>query len=114
LTAAASLALVLWANLALGLSLGIRPGPPSVAANRASWGTLLSFIVYAPFVTALLASPRELAEFATWDVRLRWGLVLVGVAVLVATGGLAWKLTTQTLRRFDEWVGRPFRESATR
>jgi hypothetical protein len=113
LAAAASLALVLWANLAHGLSLGIRPGPPSVAANRASLGTLLSFILYAPFVTALLASPRELAVFATWDVRIRWGLVLLGVVVLVATGAFAWKLTRQMLRRFDEWVGRPCKEMPT-
>jgi hypothetical protein len=118
--AAIDLVLVVWVVTALGLSLGIRPGVTSVAASRASWSTLVLFGLQTPLLWAALASPRELAVFAGWDARLRWGLVLACLMIPILTGSVAWVLTRQTLRRFDEWVGRPIvsgiagREAMTR
>ena len=102
--AALDLALVSWAGIALGLSLGLRPGETSVAATRATWMTLTLFAAHGLFLYGTLASPRELAR---WDHRLWWTLVLAGPMVPILTGLLAWRLTSRLSVRFDEWVGRP-------
>lgn len=105
--AALDLLLLVWVTIALGLYVSILPGPTSVASSRAALSTLVFFALHTPLLWAVLVSPRELSEFASWDVRLRWGLVLSGLAVPVLTGTLAWFLTRRTIDRFDEWVGRP-------
>ena len=105
--AAADLLLVIWASLALGLYLAIRPGTTNAASSRSALSMLAFFVFHTPLLAAALVSPRELAVFASWDVRLRWGLLLAGLAVPIVTGTVAWFLTRRTLERFDEWVGRP-------
>jgi hypothetical protein len=105
--ASIDLLLIVWANLALGLYLGIRPGTTSAASSRAALSMLVCLVFHTPVLWALLISPGEFAEFASWDVRLRSGLMLAGLTVAILTGLLAWILTRRTLARFDEWVGRP-------
>jgi hypothetical protein len=105
--AAVDLLMVAWANVALGLYLGLRPGTTVEASNRAGWWLLGLMLSHTPMLAAALASPRELATFATWDLRIRVGLVLVGLAVPVLTGAVAWSWTRRVRERFDEWVGRP-------
>jgi hypothetical protein len=104
---AIDLVLAVWAGVALGLYLGIRPGETAVTASRASWITLAFFALHASLLYSALASPRELAAAASWDARLRWGVVLAGLAVPISTGAVAWGVTMRTFERFDEWVGRP-------
>jgi len=65
-------------------------------------------MIHAPLLWAAFASPRELAEFAVLDARLRWGLALTCLMIPVLTGAVAWILTRRALGRFDEWVGRPY------
>ena len=67
---------------------------------------LAFFLFHTPLLWAALVSPRELTEFASWDVRLRWGPVLTALAIPILTGTVAWLLTRRTLERFDELVGR--------
>lgn len=105
--AALDLVLVAWASLAVGLYLSLRPDPTNVASSHTASSTLLLFVAHTAFVAAALASPRELAEFGSWDWKIRYGLVLLGLTVMIATGATAWVLTRRTLNRFDEWVGRP-------
>jgi hypothetical protein len=101
------LLLVVWASVAIGLYLAIRPGATSTASSLASTVTLGFFMLHAPLLWGVLLSPRELAVFATRNVYLRWGVVLFGLVVMLGTGLAAWLLTRRTLERFDEWVGRP-------
>ena len=105
--AAIDLVLAIWASVALGLYLGMRPGTATAVSNRASLVTLAFFAFHTPLLAAALASPPELAIFASLDVRLRWGLALAALAVPILTGLFALVLTKRTLARFDEWVGRP-------
>jgi hypothetical protein len=104
---AIDLGLAVWASIALGLYLGIRPGETAVAVSRASWMSLAFFALQTPLLYGALASPRELAWVASWDAHLGWGLVLAGLTVPILTGAVAWGLTRRTFERFDEWVGRP-------
>jgi hypothetical protein len=104
---ALDLVLLTWASLALGLYLSLRPDPTNVAASHSASSTLLLFVAHTTLLAAALASPREIAEFGSWDWKIRHGLVLVGLAVMIATGATAWVLTRRTLDRFDEWAGRP-------
>ncbi len=105
--AAVDLALVAWANIALGLYLALRPGPTAAASSRAAMSQLAFFALHTPLLHAALASPRELAAAGAWDPRLWWALAFAGLAIPTLTGLLAWTLTRRTLRRFDEWAGRP-------
>lgn len=107
LFAAADLTVAIWANLALGLSLSLRPGPTATASSRVASLTLLFLLVQTPVLYGALASPSEFAAMATWDSRLRGGLILAALGVPAVIGTVAWRLTRQTLDRFDEWVGRP-------
>jgi hypothetical protein len=111
--AAVELPLAAWASLALGAWLGIRPGSVSTttANSRSSLVSLGIGIVVGLTVLALLCSHCELALFRTWDIRLRALSVATLLAVPSLLALLAWSLTRRTLRRFDEWVGRPHRES---
>jgi hypothetical protein len=105
--AALDLVLVAWASLALGLYLSLRPDPTDVASSHSASSTLLLFVAHTALLAAALASPREIAEFGSWDWKIRYGLVLLGLTVMIVTGATAWVLTRRTLDRFDEWVGRP-------
>ena len=105
--AAIDLGLLFWASLALGLYVAVRPGTTSGANSRAATGSLLALIVHMPLLAALLASPHELAVFATWSVSLRLDLVLAALAIPIVTGASACFFTRRTIDRFDEWVGRP-------
>lgn len=109
--AAVDLALFTWAALALGLNLNLRPVAPASASSRTAVSLLVATLVHAALIAALLASPPELAAFGSWDRRLRLTTVLTGLAVMAATGALAWLLTRQVVARFDEWVGRPLRRA---
>jgi ABC-type Na+ efflux pump permease subunit len=104
---AIDLVLAFWANVALGLYLAIRPGPTNSANSRAATSMLAAFVLHTPLVAALLASPREIAVFDTWSPRLRWGVMLAGLAIMILTGMIARWLTRRTLEHFEEWVGRP-------
>jgi hypothetical protein len=107
---AIDLVLAVWANVALGLYLGIRSGTTTATQNRNSLASLAYFAFHAPFLFFALASPREFAIYAAnVDIRVRWGLVLAGLAVPGVTGLVARRLTRGTFERFDEWVGRPIR-----
>ncbi len=108
------LALCVWAAVALGLWLGIQPGLTSTASSRAALSLIGFFTLHAPALWAALVSPREWAEFALWPAPIRWGLILAGLAVPVVTAAIAWWLTQRTIRRFDEWVGRPCRSQTVR
>ena len=99
--------LLTWAFLALTLYLSLRPDPTNVASSHSASSALLLFVVHTPLLAAALASPREIAEFGSWDWRIRYGFVLAGLIVMMATGAVAWVLTRRTLDRFDEWAGRP-------
>jgi hypothetical protein len=105
--ATVDLLILVWANVALGLMLGIRPGTTSSASNWSAWSMLGFLAIHAPLLWAALVSPCEFAEFTSWDFRLRLGLVLAALAVPVLTGATAWYWTRRTRDRFDEWVGRP-------
>jgi hypothetical protein len=105
--AALDLVLVAWASLALGFYLSLRPDPTNVASSHSASSTLLLFVVHTALLAAALASPREIAEFGSWDWKIRYGLVLLGLTVMIATGATAWVLTRRALDRFDEWAGRP-------
>jgi|GEM_PF-3195109 len=105
--AAIELLLIVWIAVVLGLYWGIRPVPTSTIASQSAVSALLFFVFHTPLLWALLGSPRQFAEFATWDPLLRWGLVLAGLTVPILTGAAACFLTRQTIDRFDEWVGRP-------
>ena len=104
---ALDLMMLTWASLVLGLYLNLRPDPTKVASSRYSSITLLLFLAHTALLAALLAPPTEIVVFRSWDARIRYGLVLAGLTVLIGTGAMAWLLTRQTLDRFDEWVGRP-------
>jgi hypothetical protein len=105
--AAVDLALLAWASVALGLLLGVRPGPTVVASNRSALWMLIFLLFHSPVLGAALVSPPEFAAFSSWSLKVRAGLVLVALAVPVLTGLLAWWWTRQVVGRFDEWVGRP-------
>jgi hypothetical protein len=102
-----------WAGLALGIWLGVRPGSTSRATSASALGSLGLLGVAAPTVLALLSSNHDLAEFRTWDAWLRWPVAVALLASPPLMGALAWRLTRQTYRRFDEWVGRPWRGPQT-
>ena len=107
--AAVDLLLVAWVFLALGLHWSIQPGlTTTVASSRTTSSTLIVLLIHAPLLAALLATPRELAEFNSWGNFLRGGLMLAGPTVMIVTGMVAWFSTRRTLDRFDEWVGRPY------
>jgi hypothetical protein len=105
--ATVDLLILVWAGIALGLMLGIRPGTTNTAANMSAWWMMFLLMLHAPLLWAALASPPEFAIFRVWDFRLRLGLVLAGLAVPASTGVIAWNWTRLTRERFDEWVGRP-------
>jgi hypothetical protein len=105
--AAIDLVLAVWANVALGLYLGVRPATATAVSNRASLVMLALFAFHTPLLFAALASPPELAVVSALDVGLQWGLALAALAVPILTGLFARVLTRRTLARFDEWVGRP-------
>ena len=110
--AAVDLALIVWLNLALAFFLAIRPGTTSAANSRAATSMLVILLIHAPFLFAVLASPPELARFATWPDGRRWGIILGGLAIPILTAAVAWFLTRRTIARFDEWVGRPIAAEA--
>ncbi len=101
------LLVLIWANLALGLAVGVRPGTTVAASNRTSWWMLAFFLLHSTLVWAALVSPGEFAVFAGWALQWRAAVVLAGLAVPVLTGLIAWRWTSQLRGRFDEWVGRP-------
>jgi len=107
--AAVDLASLFWASVALGLTLGIRPGTTNSANNQAALWMLIFLFLHTPTLAAALASPPELAVFATWDLRLRVGLIVLSMMVPAFTGAMAWRWTRRSRDRFDEWVGRPIR-----
>ncbi len=110
--AAVDLVLVAWANVALGLYLALRPGKTAAASSRAATSMFAFLAFHAPILYVMLASPRELATAANWDPRPWWALVLAALIVPTLTGLLAWALTRRTLRKFDEWAGRPIPAAA--
>lgn len=112
LLAAIDLFLLTWALLALAFYSSIRPDPTSVVSSRSVIITLILLVTHTALLGVALASPPELAVFALWDVRLRWGLILTIWTIPILTGVFAWVLTRRTLDRFDEWVGRPIRPEA--
>jgi ABC-type Na+ efflux pump permease subunit len=105
--AAIDLLLLTWAFLAIGLYFVIKPGPTQAASSRSSMSTLILFVLHMAILAALLASPPEIDLFASWDIRIRAGVILTGIAVMAITGIVARRLTRQTFDRFEEWVGRP-------
>jgi hypothetical protein len=105
--ATVDLLVLAWANVALGLYLGIRPGTTVGVSNRSAWWMLAFLLIHTPLLGAALVSPPEFAFFATWDLKVRVGLVLLGLSVPVFTAAMAWSWTRRTRNRFDEWVGRP-------
>ncbi|MEJ7636692.1 MAG: hypothetical protein WKF75_01580 [Singulisphaera sp.] len=107
--AAVDLLLAVWVGLALGFYLSVRPGPTGTASSRIALCSLVLFTIHTPLLWAALASPRELELFASWDARLRWGLVLTCLMIPILTGTLAWLLTRRTLDRFDVGWGVPSR-----
>jgi ABC-type transport system involved in multi-copper enzyme maturation permease subunit len=113
LLAGLELPLAAWASLVLGVWLGVRPrsGSTSTANSHAALASFGVAAVVGSSVLVLLCTHRELAEFGTWDIRLRAIVVVSLLALPPLVGAAAWALERRTYRRFDEWVGRPYRPS---
>ena len=105
--AAVDLVLLVWLGVVLGLDLGVRPRTKTAITNRSALISMALSVAHAPVLLGAFASPRELAFLAAQDPRIRWAVVLVGLAVPIATALLAWRSGRRTFERFDEWVGRP-------
>lgn len=114
LLATVDLLLTFWATVALGLYLSLRPGETSVAASRSALSMLMFLVLHTPVIWFALASPRELAKFASLPALHRGEAMLAVLAVPTLTGLYAWFLTRRTLNRFDEWVGRPRKVKGTK
>lgn len=96
-----------WLSLALGFFGSLKPQPAGPASSRLSMLTMLMFLIQIAVMGASLVAPWEYAVFSGWDWRIRWGVVLGVLAVVAATGLIAWRLTRRVLSDFEEWVGRP-------
>jgi hypothetical protein len=112
LLAAIELRLAAWLGQGLGAWIGIRPRSASTAKahSDASLMSLGLGVLVGLTVMMLLCSHHEFAFFNTWDIRDRIIVVAILVALPPMMGLCGWVLTRRTIRRFDEWVGRPHRQ----
>ena len=81
--------------------------PPSRTSYEGRFGRLFSDLPAAHDPVDDLDALRAI------NPNLPWRAIAVLLAVALAMAALAWSLIRRCFRRFDEWVGRPHRTSAT-
>jgi hypothetical protein len=99
------------ASVALCLHHTLHAGEKPRPAVAYGVGCALFVITHLVFNLVALSSAHDLVYVMEWDGRIKALIILVLLIIPLATAGLAWNLTQQMYRRFDEWADRPRRSA---